>query len=90
MAWMIATRSRRQYMAVFGVQRAEACGLMKLTLSRRVLAEVLRLVAAQDTGSLDLGGRASGQLLVEVDDALHCDSIGVGAESLNIGTSSAL
>lgn len=49
-----------------------------------VLAKVLGLVLAQDSSSLDLGGRASGQLLVEGDDTLHGDAIGVGAKCLDV------
>ena len=52
------------------------------TLSGRVLAEVLGLVSAEKTGGLDLGGRSTGQLLVEVDDTLHAQSIRVGANCL--------
>ena len=45
------------------------------TLARRVLAKVLGLVAAQDTRGLDLGGRATRELLVEIDDALHLSGV---------------
>lgn len=52
------------------------------TLSRRVLPEVLGLVAAEEAGRLDLGGGAAGQLLVEVNYPLHPDSIRVGSKGL--------
>lgn len=52
------------------------------TLSRRVLPEVLGLVAAEEAGRLNLWGGAAGQLLVEVDHPLHSDSIRVGAKGL--------
>lgn len=47
-----------------------------------VLAKVLGLVTAQNASGLNLGSRAPGKLLVEVDNALHGDAIGVGANSL--------
>lgn len=43
---------------------------------------MLGLVPTEDTSGLDLGSRSSGQLLVEVDNALHRDGIGVGADRL--------
>lgn len=52
------------------------------TLGGRVLAKVLGLVSAKETSGLNLGSRASGELLVEVDDTLHADSIRGGTESL--------
>lgn len=52
------------------------------TLSGRVLAEVLGLVAASNAGGLDLRGGATGKLLVEVDDALHAESIRGSANGL--------
>ena len=52
------------------------------TLSARVLAKVLGLVPAEETGSLHLGGGSSGELLVEVDNPLHAQSIGVGSNRL--------
>lgn len=51
-------------------------------LGSRVLAEVLGLVSAEETLSLDLGGGTSGKLLVEADDTLHADSIRSGANGL--------
>ena len=54
----------------------------KRTLSRRVLAKVLSLVSAEETGGLDLGSRSSGKFLVEADNALHADSIRSSADSL--------
>lgn len=45
---------------------------------------MLGLVAAQNASSLDLGSGAPRQLLVEVDNALHGDAIGVGADSLDV------
>lgn len=47
-----------------------------------VLAKVLGLVTTQNTSGLNLRSRAPGKLLVEVDNALHGDAIGVGANSL--------
>jgi hypothetical protein len=44
-------------------------------LRRRVLAKVLGLVLAENAGSLDSGSGAAGELLVEVDNALHADSV---------------
>jgi hypothetical protein len=52
-------------------------------LASRVLAEVLGLVSAEETLSLDLGGGTSGELLVEADDTLHADSIRSGANGLS-------
>lgn len=53
------------------------------TSRRGVLAgKVPGLVAAEKTGGLDLGGRAPGELLVKVDDALHAEGIGGGTNSL--------
>lgn len=45
---------------------------------------MLGLVCAEETGRLDLGGRASGELLVEADDSLQPDGIGVHADGLGI------
>ena len=53
------------------------------TLGGGVLAtEVLVLVTTDEALGLDLGGGATGKLLVEVDDALHADGIGGGADGL--------
>lgn len=52
------------------------------TLASGVLAEVLGLVSAEETLSLDLGGGTSGELLVEADDTLHADSIRSSANGL--------
>ena len=52
------------------------------TLAGRVLAEVLSLVATEEAAGLDLGGGASGELLVEADDALHAEGVGGGADGL--------
>lgn len=57
-------------------------GTRSRTLGGWVLAKVLGLVSAQNAGGLDVGGGATGKLLVEVDDALHGDAIGVGANRL--------
>lgn len=43
---------------------------------------MLGLVTTEDTSGLDLGGGSLGQLLVEVDDALHRDGVGVGTDRL--------
>jgi hypothetical protein len=51
-------------------------------LGSRVLAEVLGLVSAEETLSLDLGGGTSRKLLVETDDTLHADGIRSGANGL--------
>jgi len=51
-------------------------------LASGVLAEVLGLVSAEETLSLDLGGGTSGELLVEADDTLHADSIRSSANGL--------
>lgn len=48
---------------------------------------MLGLVFAQNAGGLDLGSRSPGQLLVEVDHALHRDGIGVGTDRLDTGKS---
>lgn len=69
---------------IIKVSGGEAAASVERTLGRWVLAEVLGLVAAQNTGGLDLGGGASGKLLVEVDDALHRNAVGVGAKGLYI------
>lgn len=45
------------------------------TLGRRVLAKVLGLVSAEDAGGLDRGSGTTGELLVEVDDALHAKGV---------------
>lgn len=50
-------------------------GVQPHTLARRVLAKVLGLVPAEEAGGLDLRSRTPGELLVEVDDALHADGI---------------
>lgn len=55
---------------------------IELTLDRWVLAEVLGLVTTEETSGLDLGGRSLGQLLVEVDHALHRDGVRVGTDRL--------
>lgn len=53
------------------------------TLRRRVLAEVLMLVLPEDARGLDLRGGASGQLLVELDDALHAQGVGGSTNGLD-------
>ena len=58
------------------------------TLAGRVLAEVLSLVATEEAAGLDLGGGASGELLVEADDALHAKGIGGGADGLRLSSAS--
>ena len=86
MAWMMATspgnvsKSRSRYSAKSTGENGE--WFDRHTLSSRVLAEVLGLVSAEKTGGLDLRGGATGELLVEVDDTLHADSIGGGANRL--------
>lgn len=62
---------------------------MVLTLGRWVLSKVLGLVTTENSSSLDLGGRSLGKLLVEVDDALHRDGVGVGTDRLCIKLESA-
>lgn len=53
------------------------------TLRRGVLAaEVLGGVAAEDASGLSLGGGTTGELLVEVDNALHANGVGVRAKGL--------
>jgi hypothetical protein len=53
------------------------------TSRRGVLAgKVPGLVAAEKTSGLGLRGRAPGELLVKVDDALHPEGIGGGTNSL--------
>lgn len=53
-----------------------------LTDTRGVLAEVTGLVAADETGRLNLGGRATGETGVEIHHALHASGILSGADSL--------
>lgn len=43
---------------------------------------MLGLVAAEKTLGLNLGGGATGELLVETDDALHAQGIGSGSDRL--------
>lgn len=43
---------------------------------------MLGLVATEKTLGLNLGGGATGELLVETDDALHAQSIGGGTDGL--------
>lgn len=62
--------------------QSSSSGVRSRTLGAGVLAEVLGLVTAEDALSLDLGGRATGQFLVEVHNALHADSIGSSANGL--------
>jgi hypothetical protein len=69
MAWMIAVANQH----LGSVTRLHQN--RPHTLRRRVLAKVLGLVSAEKAGGLDLGGRAAGKLLVEVDDALHAKSV---------------
>lgn len=52
------------------------------TRNGSVLAEVLGLVTAEETLSLDLGGGTTGKLLVEADDTLHAQSVGSSTNSL--------
>ena len=53
------------------------------TLRGGVLAaEVLLLVASQKTLGLNLGSRATGELLVKVHDLLHANGIGRRADGL--------
>ena len=54
------------------------------TLAGRVLAEVLSLVASEETGRLDLRSWASGELLVEANNALHADGIRGRTDGLSI------
>lgn len=49
-----------------------------------VLVEVASLVAAEETGSLGLGGRATGQTSVEAHNALHAGSILSSTNGLQI------
>jgi hypothetical protein len=72
-------------MAVDGCQQTVSHGEHDIRTPRSgVLAKVLCLVTAQQAGWLDLGGWASGKLLVEVDDALHADSIRRSTNGLSI------
>lgn len=58
-------------------------GGIQRTLGRGVLAgEVLSSVTTENAGGLGLGSRATGELLVEVDDALHADGVGVRTKGL--------
>lgn len=45
---------------------------------------MLVLVTSEKTLGLNLGGSATGELLVEVDDTLHADGIGGSANSLEL------
>ena len=69
MAWMMAGAKSAPG------SRLGSDGRWPHTLRRRVLAKVLSLVFAENAGGLDLGSRATGELLVEVDDTLHADSV---------------
>lgn len=51
---------------------------------------MLRLVAAQDPGGLDLGSGAPRQFLIEVDNALHGDAIWIGSDCLNVVVSASV
>lgn len=53
-----------------------------LTNARRVLAKVAGLVAADQTGGLDLRSRATGEAGVEVHNTLHASGILSGADGL--------
>jgi len=55
---------------------------VRLTLGRWVLAKVLGLVTAEEPSGLNLRGGPPGQLLVEVDNALHGDGVRVGSDRL--------
>ena len=57
--------------------------VLRHTFASRVLPEVLGLVFAKETSGLRLRSRASRELLVEVDDTLHTNSIWCGTDSLN-------
>lgn len=59
-------------------------GTRQRTLSGRVLAEVLGLVATEKTGGLDLGSGTPRKLLVEADDTLHADGIRSSADGLSV------
>lgn len=53
-----------------------------LTNARGVLAKVAGLVAADQTGSLDIRSRAPGQAGVEIHNTLHASGILSGADGL--------
>lgn len=84
MAWMIAKERSCQHSHTItdSTGKVKSPASFVRTHSCRVLAKVLGLVTAQNTSSLNLRSRAPGKLLVEVDNALHGDAIGVGANSL--------
>lgn len=78
MAWMMAGSTLLATRTLPPTERAQH------TSRRGVLAgKVPGLVAAEKTSGLDLGGRAPGELLVKVDDALHAEGIGGGTNSLH-------
>lgn len=53
------------------------------TLPRRVFAKVLGLVSTEKAGGLDCGSGTTGELLVEVDDALHAECVGGSTNGLH-------
>lgn len=58
--------------------------LSRLTGLGWVLAEVSGLVALEEAGGLDFGGRATGKSGVEVTDTLHASGILSGTDGLGI------
>lgn len=78
MAWMMAGST-----PLATIHNPTPTNRAQHTSRRGVLSgKVPGLVAAEKTGGLDLGGRAPGELLVKVDDALHAEGIGGGTNSL--------
>lgn len=70
MAWMMARESQHLRPAT-----PTRIPCWPRTLPCRVLAKVLGLVSTEEAGGLDRGSGTTGELLVEVDDALHAEGV---------------